>query len=76
MKKILTEIEVYSHDSIFTVWQSGAEKVKLCSDIQAGSITLSSEAIETARKQLHVTLHAIIYNLGGEFEEPKNLLIQ
>lgn len=74
MKKILTEVAVYSHDSAFAMQRAGFDRVELCSDIQEGGITPSSGAIETARKLLHMTLHVIIRQCGGDFEELKKFI--
>jgi len=67
MKKILTEVAVYSPDAAVAAQQAGADRVELCYDLQAGGVTPSSGAIETARKLLHISLHVIIRPRGGNF---------
>jgi copper homeostasis protein len=56
----LLEIACFNLHSALIAQASGADRIELCEDYEAGGLTPSHANIKEARKQIHIPLHVII----------------
>lgn len=56
----LLEIACFNLHSALIAQASGADRIELCEDYEAGGLTSSHDSIQEARKQIHIPLHVII----------------
>lgn len=61
------EICVESVDHAVAAERGGAHRIELCSDLSSGGITPSAGLMQTARRHVHVPIHALIRPRAGDF---------
>lgn len=61
------EIACFNLQSALIAQQNGADRVELCSGIEAGGTTPDFEMVESARRHLTIDLHVMIRPRGGNF---------
>jgi len=64
---MLLEICVHSTEDALTAQQSGADRIELCDNLEAGGITPSYDSIVRCKKNLHIKLHVMIRPRAGDF---------
>lgn len=64
---MILEIAVFSLEAAILAWQSGADRIELCSAPAEGGLTPSAATLRLAHKYIPIPVHAMIRPREGDF---------